>query len=117
MLIGNIETAIPRRLYGWAQDDLQPTRAVTLVITGNELEIGSIVADHYRPDLERAGIGSGRHAFNFEFPVANVSSEPQIIRIFQKSDGAELPGSPITLRSLEQQAASSCWFDRHCRFA
>lgn len=85
MLIGNIEFATPQRLCGRARDDLQPNTPVTLLITSNELELGSVVADLYRPDLEHAGIGSGRHAFNFEFPVAKISSEPQIIRIFQKS--------------------------------
>ena len=98
MLTGNLEVANPQKLAGWAQDDLRPSSAVILFIINNGVQIGQVLADRYRPDLEQAGIGKGRHAFNFAFPATAISSESHLIRIIRASDGAELPGSPVTLR-------------------
>ena len=101
MLTGNLDVANPQRLEGWAQDDLRRSAAVPLIITNNGVQIGRIRADRHRPDLEQAGIGNGRHAFSFEFPATAISSESHVIRIVRASDGAELPGSPVTLRASQ----------------
>jgi glycosyltransferase involved in cell wall biosynthesis len=101
MLTGNLEVANPRRLEGWAQDDLRPNTPVTLVIINNGVKVGRVVANRYRPDLEQASIGDGRHAFDFEFPATAISTELHVVRIISASDGAELPGSPVTLRASQ----------------
>ncbi len=101
MLRGNIEVANPARLAGWAQDKSRSDAAVDLLITNNGVEAGSILADRYRADLEKAGIGNGHHAFDFKFPPGAISTKSHIIRILEKSSGAELPGSPVTLKASQ----------------
>lgn len=39
-----------------------------LAVLVNGAIVGQIVAEDYRPDLRAAGIGDGRHAFNFALP-------------------------------------------------
>lgn len=101
MLNGNLEIANPQRLVGWAQSDLQPARPVMLIVTSNDMEVGRIMADCYREDLEQAGIGKGCHAFIFKFPPAAITSGQHIIRVLQEGDRAELPGSPVTLSASQ----------------
>ena len=101
MLRGNIEVANPARLAGWVQDKSRSDAAVDLLITNNGVEAGSILADRYRADLVEAEIGNGHHAFDFKFPPGAISTESHIIRIFEKSTGVELPGSPVTLKASQ----------------
>jgi O-antigen biosynthesis protein len=101
VIAGKIQVANPRRLSGWVRSALHPNIPVRLQIVNNGLKIGLAVADRYSPELEKAGIGNGHHAFSFEFPPGLISSEVHVIRILQESDGAELPGSPITLRASQ----------------
>ena len=101
MLNGNIEVANPQQLSGWVQDPSRPDAAVRLQIINNGVKIGRVVADNHRPDLEQAGIGNGCHAFSFEFPAGAISSEFHFIRILQEQDGAEVPGSPLTLKASQ----------------
>jgi hypothetical protein len=53
--------------------------------------------DRYRPDLEKAGIGDGRHAFEFELSASLVADLRHEIEVRRHHDGARLRGSPATL--------------------
>jgi glycosyltransferase involved in cell wall biosynthesis len=101
MLRGNIEVASPTRLAGWVQDSLRSDAALELLVINNGIEVGNVLADRHRPDLAKAGIGNGHHAFEFTFPPGTVCSELHIIRILEKSSGLEFPGSPIILKASQ----------------
>jgi hypothetical protein len=68
MLKGNLDLVNLRLAAGWAQEDTQPDVPVSLLVIDNDKLLGRVLANRYREDLENAGIGSGRHGFDFHFP-------------------------------------------------
>jgi glycosyltransferase involved in cell wall biosynthesis len=110
MLRGNIDSANTHHITGWAQEDLRPEIPVNLLITNNDVVVIRILANRYRADLKEAGIGDGRHAFDFEFDGALWAHELNVVRVCRESDGAELPGSPMALpasRSFDEAVQES----------
>ena len=55
-------------IAGWAQNVDHPEAPVCLDIYAGGRLIGQTLANRYRADLERAGLGSGRHSFAFTPP-------------------------------------------------
>ena len=97
MLRGNLDIASLAHIEGWVQDEEQPDRAINILITDNDALIGRVLANRYRADLESAGIGNGRHAFEFKLPLGLSPAEPHVIRLRDEVDGSDVPGSPITI--------------------
>jgi hypothetical protein len=107
-LQGHLEGVEPRRLRGWAYDPEAPETPVVLVFLLNGAEIARLVADRYRPDLEKAGIGDGRHAFELDLPAGLAADLRHEIEVRRHDDGATLSGCPAildpesrTIRSLK----------------
>ncbi|HTP90835.1 MAG TPA: hypothetical protein VMJ52_03815, partial [Xanthobacteraceae bacterium] len=75
-------------IAGWAQDQDHPEAPVCLDIFAGGRPIGRVLANRYREDLERAGLGSGRHGFSFT-PAHGVSRGGVEVR--RSLDGALLP--------------------------
>jgi len=90
-----------RRVVGWAQDDAQPDVPVSLLITDNDRLVGRILANRYRRDLEEAGIGSGRHSFEFQFEKSLAPLEKHVLRVRRESDGTDLAQSPVTIEPTQ----------------
>jgi glycosyltransferase involved in cell wall biosynthesis len=97
MLKGNLDLVSLRQAAGWAQEDTQPDVPVSLLVIDNDKLLGRILANRYREDLENAGIGAGRHGFEFQFPKSLPPFEKHVIRICRETDGKELPQSPVVL--------------------
>lgn len=86
-LRGCIDETGPR-LRGWAQDATAPETPVLLEILHDGMVIGTILANRYRPDLRKAGLGSGCHAFELPMPL------PGIITLRRAGDGAIITAPP-----------------------
>ena len=84
-------------IEGWAQAVDYPEAAVCLDICAGGKPIGQVLANRYRRDLERAGIGSGSHSFVFA-PPENIPLDSISVR--RSLDGAELPIAPQATRAL-----------------
>jgi O-antigen biosynthesis protein len=97
MLRGNLDLANLRQAAGWAQEDSQPDVPVSLLVIDNDKLLGRILANRYREDLENAGIGTGRHGFEFQFPKSLPPFEKHVIKVCREADGAELPKSPVVI--------------------
>ena len=78
-LRGYVDLIGPQRIAGWAQNSAHPEAPVCLDIYAAGRLIGRVLANRYREDLERAGLGSGRHSFSFA-PPAGVSFAPEVHR-------------------------------------
>ncbi|MEO6842522.1 MAG: Hint domain-containing protein [Bradyrhizobium sp.] len=103
-LRGYIDAVSPRLIEGWAQSVRYPEAPVCLnVYVGGQL-IGQTLANHYREDLERAGLGSGRHAFDFAPPIA-INLAAETIEVRRSLDGAALPLSADRRRRVGAPAA------------
>jgi len=96
-LRGHIDDADHLRLRGWVQDVSNPTLTVALVISANDKIIGRVLANRFRDDLKKAGVGKGRHSFEFTFPGGLTRTESQMVRVQREADGRDIPGSPRML--------------------
>jgi autotransporter passenger strand-loop-strand repeat protein len=91
-LRGYVDLVSPQRIAGWAQNADHPEAPVCLdVFVGGQL-IGQTLANRYRADLERAGLGSGRHSFEFASPATDIFDSRRV-EIRRSIDGAPLARS------------------------
>ena len=90
-LRGNLEVVSEQMIRGWAQDVSAPERPVWLEVLDNGEPIARVLANAYRTDLERAGLGSGRHAFSLLAPRLAAAHRVEVRRA---ADCRPLPGSP-----------------------
>ncbi len=67
-LRGYVDVAGPNRVCGWAQDVDSPEEPVVLEIRVADRVIQHVLANGWRADLRRAGLGSGCHAFDVLLP-------------------------------------------------
>jgi O-antigen biosynthesis protein len=88
-LRGFVDVASSRRIAGWAQNATFPEAPVCLDIYAADRLIGQTLANRYREDLERAGLGSGRHSFEFTPPVG-LAFTPDAIKVCRSLDGETL---------------------------
>jgi hypothetical protein len=81
----------PQSITGWAQNPEHPAAPVCLdIFIGGQL-IGRTLANLYRADLQRAGIGSGHHSFVFPLP-SDRTFATRAIEVRRSHDGAVLQG-------------------------
>jgi len=97
MLTGKLDIVNLQEVVGWAVDDAQPDAPVSLLIIIDDELVGRVLANRYRADLAAAGIGSGRHSFELEFPKSLHPFEHHVVRVCRESDGADLAESPVVL--------------------
>jgi O-antigen biosynthesis protein len=99
--IGNVDIMTADELVGWAWDPDLPDEPITVEILDADKSIVSIDADIYRPDLETAGFGNGRHGFavlQIGHLLPNIYHR---LRVRRKKDQRELPGSPKWITNLD----------------
>jgi O-antigen biosynthesis protein len=101
MLKGGLDVVDLRKVIGWAQDDAQPGTPVSLLITDNDQLVGRVLANHYRRDLEEAGIGTGLYGFEFHFEKSLAPLENHVLRVRRELDGADLAQSPVTIEPTQ----------------
>ncbi len=96
-LRGYVDEAGPARATGWAQDEAAPEAPVCLDVLADGKLLARTLANHYRADLQAAGLGSGRHAFEFMLPTGT----PGVITVRRACDGA---GLALTEAALNRAA-------------
>jgi autotransporter passenger strand-loop-strand repeat protein len=85
-LRGFIDAAGPDRVAGWAQDADSPEEPVALEVLIGGKPVVCMLANGFRADLRRAGMGSGCHAFEIALPGAWAGT----VSVRRISDGAVL---------------------------
>lgn len=103
-LRGYVDLVSPRMIEGWAQNVRYPEAPVCLDIFAEGALIGQALASVYRDDLERAGLGSGRHAFAF-VPPPGVRLSPGTIEVRRALDGVALEGLVGTSAGRQRKVA------------
>jgi autotransporter-associated beta strand protein len=96
-LRGRVDLVTHDRITGWAFDPASPQSAVAVVVLANGVEIAHLIADRYRPDLERAGIGDGCHSFDLMMPGGLAEDVQHKIEVGFAADRIALRGSPAIL--------------------
>ena len=91
-LQGFVDFVSQGRVAGWAQSADHPEAPVCLDIYVDGELIGQTLANRYRSDLERAGLGSGRHSFEFKPPAGQVIAA-DVVEVRRSLDGTVLQRS------------------------
>jgi hypothetical protein len=103
-LRGYIDSVAPGRVAGWAQNIDHPEAPVCLDIYAAGKLIGQVLANRPRDDLRLAGLGSGRHGFEFT-PPPGLAFAPEGVAVRRALDGAalRLTEAAQTARAKRQQ--------------
>jgi hypothetical protein len=102
-LQGHLDTirrdATGTTLTGWAQSPDTTELPVCLDIMLAGRRIARTLANLYRPDLETAGLGSGRHGFAITLPHAVISPQTDLttLRLRRSADQHLLSSAATTL--------------------
>jgi hypothetical protein len=103
-LRGYIDLVGETCVMGWAQTVDAPEAQVCLDIFAGEQLVGQVLANRYRADLDRAGMGSGRHGFAF-FPPKGFNLCTTTISVRRSLDGVALLLSERAERSRRSMPA------------
>jgi hypothetical protein len=91
-LRGFVDVVKAKTISGWAQSPDYPEAPVCLEIVADSRVMGEVVANLYRENLQVAGLGSGRHGFEFKLPAA-MSAALSVVEVRRALDGVALPVS------------------------
>jgi hypothetical protein len=97
ILKGSLDFVGLRRIAGWVQNTAKPETPVSLVITDSDQVIARVLANRFRDDLKKSGIGNGRHSFEFTLTPPLSPFQPHVVRVYSETDGIDVPGSPVML--------------------
>jgi hypothetical protein len=92
-LQGSLDIAARHGVSGWAVNEADPSLPVGLLVTANGNVLTRVLANRFRADLEKAGIGNGSHGFELMFPELSPLM-PHELHVVREADGVEVPGSP-----------------------
>jgi hypothetical protein len=104
-LLGKLEWADHAVISGWAWLPDHPAIPVVIEVVDQGEVIAAAVADRFRGDLRRAGIGDGRHAFHVELPRPLDRQRAHRLVIRRAADGVALPGCPLDLPAHNPSSA------------
>jgi hypothetical protein len=89
-LQGSIETRSTTDIQGWVWDARDPSRRLRVSARAAGREVAKTVADVYRADLEKAGVGDGCHGFILRFEKC----EPRSLSVEVEDLGVTIPIAP-----------------------
>ncbi len=85
-LRGFVDGVSRDEVRGWAQDEAHPEAPVCLDILLDGVLIAQGLAGRYREDLEKAGLGSGRHAFSVRLAMPLPRSAWRRVEVRRSAD-------------------------------
>ncbi|WP_419728004.1 glycosyltransferase [Lichenicola sp.] len=96
-LQGSIDDKARSGIRGWVRDPSYPELAVGITITADDMLLERLIANRYRPDLQQAGFGRGRHGFEVEFNPPLPPHRDWLVHVRGELDGLDMPGSPFRI--------------------
>lgn len=94
-LLAKVEWIDRSMVSGWAWLPDHPDVPVVLEVVDNGQVIAVAVADTFRSDLRRTGIGTGHHAFHVELPRPLTPRQSHSLVVRRAADGLSFPGCPF----------------------
>lgn len=95
---GNLDGVIQDYLVGWVWNPLTPDAAVCVDIYINGQFYETVIANQFREDLLKAGIGNGSHSFTCRLNTENLDST-YLISVRLAGTESEIPNSPMWIGS------------------
>ena len=96
---GLVDRALPDRLYGWAWNASDPGERVAVELRLGDAPVARATADLARHDLEKAGVGDGRHAFELPLEAEWTRRASELSVVVRTADGV---ATPIPMRVRRQ---------------
>jgi hypothetical protein len=90
-----------RAIRRWARDSSRPDSSLEVAILDGDRPMATVTADHFRPDLLRAGKGNGRHCFVYPIPAELKDGRKHDVLARIAGTNVALRGIP---RSIEPEA-------------
>jgi hypothetical protein len=87
-MAGHVERLDGGELEGWIMDQANPTNPVELEVLVDGEIVATVLANRYRPDLDRAGLADGRCAFSLVMPAA--AEDVGQVSVRRASDGSQV---------------------------
>lgn len=103
---GLVDKAHPDRLYGWAWNASRPGERVAVELRLGDAPVARAVADLARHDLEKAGVGDGRHAFELPLEADWIRRASELSVVVRTEDGVATP-IPMRVRRQAPEALPS----------
>jgi GT2 family glycosyltransferase/glycosyltransferase involved in cell wall biosynthesis len=82
---------------GWIWKPRAPMERISLELLDGEVSLTTTVADRYRPDLEKAGIGDGRCGFWIPLSQTLLPYARHVLHLRTADSKDELPSFPLVL--------------------
>jgi hypothetical protein len=105
-LQGLVDNALPDRLFGWAWNPAAPGQRLTIEARLGDTVVHTTTADLARPDLAKAGIGDGCHAFEIPLDPDWIARRAELAILARTPDGAEAP-IPLRVRRAPAEATEA----------
>ena len=105
-LRGFVDVVAPKLISGWAQNPEHPAVPVCLEIVADGRVIGEVLANLYRQDLELAGLGNGRHGFEFALPSAKTFRHVEVRRALDGATLARTATLPPPVKVMRKRASN-----------
>ncbi|WP_160120568.1 glycosyltransferase [Rhodovarius lipocyclicus] len=86
----SVDVFSAQEIAGWVRDPAAPERRVELELLLDDVPMARVIAANYRPDLEAAGIGDGRHGFSIRPVHALMAGTTALVRLRDAATGHEL---------------------------
>ncbi len=96
-LHSSVDVADAAGIRGWVWDPEKPDEHVALELFDGDVLLATIVANEFRPDLQQAGIGDGRHGFSVGFSESLLPQARHTIHLRPVGSKIELPTFPLVL--------------------
>lgn len=90
-IAGYIDAAKGLKVSGWAWNRADPAAVLEIEVRRDGQVAARGRADKFRADLEKAGVGDGRHAFEIALETPIVPGDGQTIEAFAHSPGLARP--------------------------
>lgn len=94
-LNGYLDANDGRFIHGWACDFDTPGRAVEVEVRLSTGYTGLALANSFRDDLRRNGVGDGTHAFTFELPPSAAYDDRVSVTAYIRGTDFQLKGGPM----------------------
>jgi len=96
-LVGNIDGLSNRTLSGWAANKSHAESAVRVSVYSGEEILGTGIADLYREDLKKAGIGNGNHGFQVLLDPGKLARTNEKLTLVDCETGERIDANPYSL--------------------
>ncbi len=87
---GLVDNATPDRLYGWAWNAKAPAERLAIEARLAGTVVHTTTADLARPDLAKAGVGDGCHAFELPLDADWIRRRSELTILARSADGTEM---------------------------